>query len=88
MEADSAEVGVSSDWAHNIADPSIMGLVDPSIASLVTPEISPPLAEAETHASNQMTGSDLENFVPTEHSIRVDIIPEINKEEMVHLFKR
>ena len=87
-EAYTAEVGIPSDWAHNVADPSIMGLVDPSIASLTTPEISPPLAEAEARASNHLTGSDIANFVPTEHSSRVDIIPEINKEEMVHLFKR
>ena len=86
-----AEVRVPSDWAHNVADPSIMGLVDPAIAnSLITPapEISAPLAEAETLASNQPTGSDIANFVPTEHSSTNDIVTEVNHEETVHLLKR
>ena len=46
------------------------------------------LAEVETKARNNLTGSDLAHFVPADGSNSVDIFPEINHEEKVHLLQR
>ena len=84
-----AGAGFPSDWAHDVANPSIIGLVDPSLAyTLIPPVVSVDMAEAEmeTQAGNHPSGSDLANFVPTNNS--VDIFPEIGHEEKVHLLQR
>ena len=86
-----AGAGFPSDWAHDVADPSIMGLVDPSLANTpIPPVVSVDRAEAEmeTQASNHPSGSDLANFVPTDGNDSVDIFPEISHEEKVHLLQR
>ena len=46
------------------------------------------VASVETQASNNLTGSDLAHFVPADGSNSVDIFPEINHEEKVHLLQR
>ena len=46
------------------------------------------VASVETQASNNLTGSGLAHFVPADGSNSVDIFPEINHEEKVHLLQR
>ena len=92
-----AGLGLPSNWAHDVADPSTMGLVDPSMAnSLVPPVAILDQAEVEIQAEtahnslffNNPAGSDIANFVPTDGGNSLDVFPEINQDERVHLLQR
>ena len=94
-----AGLGLPSCWAHDVADPSTMGLVDPSMANSIVPPVAiEDQAEVEIQAvetahnslffNNPPAGSDLANFVPNDGGNSVDIFPEINQEERVHLLQR
>ena len=75
-----------------------MGLVDPFMANSLVPPVAVEdqaeveIQEVETaHNSlffNNPAGSDLANFVPPDGGNSVDIFPEINHEERVHLLQR
>ncbi len=82
--------GLPEEWAHNVEDPSLRGPVDPAVANnLETPEVIVPPAQVENQVNNApTTGADILNFVPEHGGNLVDIFPESNHEEKVHLLQR
>ena len=82
--------GLPEEWAHDVEDPSLRGPVDPAVANnLETPEVIEPPAQVENQVNNApTTGADILNFVPEHGGNLVDIFPESNHEEKVHLLQR
>ena len=81
--------GIAVEWAHDVEDPSLLGPVDPAVANnLETPEVILPPAQVENQVNNAPTGADILNFVPEHGANLVDIFPESNHEEKVHLLQR
>ena len=73
-------------------DHQLTGLLGPVAIGLAnsrqTPEISVPPAQEEDQVNIVATGADILNFVPESGTNLVDIFPESNHEEKLHLLQR
>ena len=71
-------------------DHQLTGLLGPvGVAnSRQTPEVSVPPAQEEDQVNIVATGADILNFVPESETNLVDIFPETNHEEKLHLLQR
>ena len=86
-----ADGGVPMEWAQDVQDP--LSLPDGPVGLGVvntrqTPEVFVPPAQVEDQDNIVATGVDIGNFVPEDGTNLVDIFPESNHEEKVHLLQR
>ena len=103
LEEEVAGSGAPSEWAHDVADPTIAGLVDPSCNNnLQAPEVSLPPGPGEmvnqadstppgdgmTNSGSTPPGHDIANFVPRPGAQPEYIFPEMSHEEKLHLLHR
>ena len=73
-------------------DHQLSGLLGPVAIGVAnsrqTPEVSVPPAQEEDQVNIGATGADILNFVPESETNLVDIFPETNHEEKLHLLQR
>ena len=78
------------EWAQDVQDP--LSLPDGPVGLGVvntrqTPEVYVPPAQVEDQVNIVATGVDIGNFVPEDGTNLVDIFPESNHEEKVHMLQ-
>ena len=85
-----ADGGAPMEWAQDVQDPFSLpeGPVGLGVVnSRQTPEVHVPPAQVEDQVNIVPTGVDIINFVPEDGTNLVDIFPESNHEEKVHMLQ-
>ena len=85
-----ADGGAPMEWAQDVQDPFSLpeGPVGLGVVnSRQTPEVHVPPAQVEDQDNIVPTGVDIINFVPEDGTNLVDIFPESNHEEKVHMLQ-